>query len=132
MVESAISLWQFRLSKKSLLYRSHAPSNHGSHTIIAKATATCSKASCSKTSSSNASCIEAVLAETRDGDEIEAKLEVANAAVMLRQIRFRGTNATVPISRDPAKDDRDSTLWKDGGHQDSLDPGEDVGMERMT
>ena len=119
-------------AKNSFLYISHAPSNRGSHHIIAKATATCSKASCSKTSSSNASCTEAVSAETRDGDAIEAKQEIANAAVMLRQIRFRGTKAPLLISRDPVKDGRDSSLWKDGGHQDSLDPGDDVDMERMT
>ena len=60
--------------------------------------------------------MEAISAETRDGDAIEAKLEIANAAVMLRQIRFRGPKALVLTSRRPAKDGRISHPWNDLSH----------------
>ena len=40
--------------------------------------------------------------------------------------------ALVLTSRGPDYDGRDSNLWKDGGHQDSLDPGDDFDVELMT
>ena len=38
--------------------------------------------------------------------------------------------ALVLTSRGPDYDGRDSNLWKDGGHQDSLDPGDDFDLEK--
>ena len=86
----------------------------------------------SKTSFSNKSCTKAFSAETLDGDAIETKLQKAVAAVILRQIRFRWTKALVRTLARPANDGRDSCLWTIGGHEDSLDSGDDVDMERMT